>query len=265
MGRNNSLLCLENNVTINEDVKLQFVSKFIEYLIEKKFITTEIINSIDDLNAWSIDFPSWYGDFDESIGKKIVIIGSEPHIHNKYLQTVYGFNGETHLDDYLDTRKCHPIFGFISELVSHKYKISKGQALKECYLTDLFPLSPFRGNGKSVGSPEKLQKLLGQNGNWVELRHNYAKRNLAFEIEQVNPEIIITQGKDVFDEVVKILKIETKAEWIPIKPSTGKRQFIRTVTWNNRKIISVPHIGSQRMRTFWNNNIHLVKEAISEI
>lgn len=265
LGKNNSLLCLERNEAINEEIKVQFVTKFIEDLVEKNIITSEIINSVDNLNAWSIDFPSWHGDFDERIGKKIFIIGSEPHIHNKYLQTVYGFNGETHVDDYLDKNKCHPIFGFISEIVSSKFKISKENALRECYLTDLFPLSPFRGNGKTVGSPEKLQKILGKNGNWIKLRYNYARQNLPFEIKNVKPELIITQGKEVFDEVLNILNIDEKVERISIKPTAGKRQFIRTVKWNNLTIISVPHIGSQRMRTFWNNNIDSVKNAIVEI
>jgi hypothetical protein len=260
---NNSLLCLEKNDMVNDEIKANFVSQFIDKLIQKEIINSEIINAIDDLNAWSIDFPSWYGNFDEQIGKKILIIGSEPHIHNKYLQTVYGFNSEKSIDDYL--YNSHPIFKFVSELVSYKLKISKEDALKECYLTDLFPLSPFRGNGKSVGSTDKIQKVIGNKGSWVSLRHNYAKQNLSYEIENVKPELIITQGKEVFEEVIKILNIHEKINFISITPSSGKRQFIRSVKWNSLTIISVPHIGSQRMRTFWNNNIDAVKNAMLEI
>lgn len=264
-SKNNSLLCLEKNETINEQAKLQFVENFIDSLVEKRILTTEILNSVDDLNAWSIDFPSWHGNFDEKIGKKILIVGSEPHIHHKYLQTVYGLNGEKEVDHYLDEEKSHPIFRFISELVSHKFNISKEAAIKECYLTDLFPLSPYRGNGKSVGSPEKLQKILGKSGNWAKLRYNYALQNFMYEIREVKPQIIITQGKDVFTEVVKILDITEPPQRIAIVPSSGKRQFLRTVKWNDLTIISVPHIGSQRMRTFWNKNIDLVKDAISDL
>jgi len=65
--------------------------------------------------------------------------------------------------------------------------------------------------------------------------------------------------------VVKILDIKENAKQIPIPTSEGKNQFIRTVKWNEIDIISVPHIGSKRMRTFWNKNMGKVKEAIMKL
>lgn len=261
----NCLLCVEKNDQILETTKKDFVKNFIDNLLEKKIINEEFRHLFDETsaNAWSIDFPSWHGAFDEEKGRKIMIIGSEPHIHYKYLQTVYGFNNERELGDYI---KDHPIFRFISVLLHHRFNVSKEEeVLKECYLTDLFPLSPFRGNGVNVGSTDQLQEVIGNTGNWVEIRYKYAKGNLPFEIENVKPELIITQGKAVFEEVVKILDIKENVNLIPIPTKEGKNQFIRTVKWNGIDIISVPHIGSKRMRTFWNNNIDKVKEAMMKL
>lgn len=260
---NNCLLNLENNNKILESAKIDFVERFIKKLLDDKIITDAFIKSVDNTNAWSVDFPSWNGEFNEERGKKIFIIGSEPHIHHKYLQTVYGFNNEKKLTEYIN--HSHPIFKFISDLLSHKLKISEEEVLKECYLTDLFPLSPFRVNGISVGSTDKLQLILNETANWKDIRHKYAKENLPIEISNVMPEIIITQGKIVFEEVIKILGIKSSVNKIKISSTKGKNQFIRSVKWNEIEIISVPHIGSKRMRTFWTNDMPKVKEAIMEV
>jgi len=259
----NCLLSLEHNKHIQENTKKEFVKKFVNKLLDKGILNEQFINSVDDINAWSIDFPSWHGIFDEKKGKRIFIIGSEPHIHFKYLQSVYSFNNERKLEDYLEND--HPIFKFISDLLSHKLNISKEEVLMQCYLTDLFPLSPFRGNGKSVGSTDKLQTVIGDTGNWIDIRYKYAKDNLPFEVENVKPEIIITQGKDVFKEVIRILDIKDKPKEIQVTPRKGKNQFIRSVKWKEYEIISVPHIGSSRMRTFWTNNMDKIKEAIMRL
>lgn len=263
LTNNNCLLSLESTPNISVETKKDFVEDFINSLLEQGLIDNEFVNSIDDVNAWSIDFPGWHGGFNEKKGKKLFIIGSEPHIHNKYLQTVYGFNNEREIEKYINND--HPIFNFISDLFSHKLKISKEDVLNDCYLTDLFPLSPFRGNGISVGSTDKIQDVIGDNGNWIKIRHEYAKKNLPFEIQSVRPEIIIAQGKEVFEELVSILEITDKPNKILVTPRKGKNQFIRSVKWNGLNIISVPHIGSKRMRTFWNDNMDRIKEGIEKI
>jgi hypothetical protein len=65
--------------------------------------------------------------------------------------------------------------------------------------------------------------------------------------------------------VLKILEIKETTKKIAISPLKGKNQYIRSVKWNGITFISVPHIGSQRMRTFWNNNIDQVKEAVAAL
>ena len=257
------LLELERNVSIKEDVKKLFVEEFVKNIVDQKILSQETINSVPADNPWSIDFPGWIGEFDEEKGKKFFIIGAEPHIHFKYLQTVYGFHGENAAATYVDNH--HPIFKFLSELLAHKFQLTKEDALDECYLTDLFPLSPLRGNGLSVGSADKIQFVIGQNDNWSAIRIKYAKANLAKEIEFVKPKIIITQGKEVLREVINALSITDKVTEIYIPAIKGKGQFIRKVLWNNILIISVPHIGSQRMRTFWNSNIEQIKRVFSDI
>lgn len=258
----NCLLKLESE-DINENIKKSFVNQFIQKIVEKKLFSVELVNSVTDNNAWSIDFPSWHGSFNAKEGKSIFIIGAEPHIHFKYLQTVYGFNNENTIENYLNDN--HYIFNYISELLYDKLKTTKENVLNNCYLTDLFPLSPFRGNGLSVGSQEKIQKAIGKSGNWAEIRRNYAKENLLFEIKNVNPKIIITQGKQVFEEVIRILNIKEVIKNDLIKTIKGKNQYVRSVKWNNIIIISVPHIGSRRMQSFWKNNLNTVKQTIETL
>jgi hypothetical protein len=169
----------------NEQNKASFVQQFIEELIRKNILDQKLINTVNDTNAWSIDFPSWHGEFDEKLGKRIFIIGSEPHIHHKYLQTVYGLHNEKSLQKYITTE--HAIFRFVSELVASKYSIEKEEALTQCYFTDLFPLSPYRGSGLKVGSSQGIQKVIGNTGEWVKIRYQYAKENLPLEIASLKP------------------------------------------------------------------------------
>jgi hypothetical protein len=258
----NCLKKLESD-QIPESVKKQFGQTFIKGLQDKNVINAETINAVNEKNPWSIDFPSWHGTFDESKGKKIFVIGSEPHIHHKYLQTVYGLNSTLSPTEYI--KSGHPIFKFLSSILHQRFGLSQEEVIEECYLTDLFPLSPFRGNGLKIGSTNKIQKVIGYNDNWPCIRYRYAKLNLIDEIEYVKPEVILTQGKEVFYEVLKILGIVEKAEEIAIIPKTGKKQYVRVTKWNNISVISVPHVGSKRMRTFWNENLNAVKEIMNQL
>ncbi|MEP0365793.1 MAG: hypothetical protein ABJN36_09930 [Cyclobacteriaceae bacterium] len=259
----NCLKRLEKSDQISESVKRQFAETFVKNLIDSNVISTESINSVDDQNAWSIDFPGWHGEFDETQGKKIFVIGAEPHIYNKYLQTVYGLNNEKSINELIENG--HPIFRYLSEILADRFQISNQEVISETYLTDLFPLSPFRGSGLKVGSADKIQNVIGSSDNWSNIRHKYAKSNLASEIKFVKPQIILTQGKDVFYEVVEILGSSEQRTKIAIVPESGKKQYVRTTKWENIPVVSVPHIGSQRMRTFWNQNLNTVKQVISEL
>jgi hypothetical protein len=261
----NTLLDLEKSEDITKELKKEFVEEFLKKIVEAKFISQETIGVVKTkypANSWSIDFPGWIGSFDEQKGKKVMVIGSEPHIHFEYLQTVYAFNNSKQASDFIDND--HPIFRFLSAILTDRFKLSREEVLKECYLTDLFPLAPFRGNGVSVGSVDKIQLLLS-GANWLSIRSAFARNGLPKEIEGVKPELIVTQGVTVLGEVMNILGIKSGMTAVPIVPVKGKRQFIRKVEWNGIPIISVPHIGSSRMRTFWNNNIKQIKKVVSEI
>lgn len=265
INSNNELLELEKTDKVPLDIKKEFVDQFIGELIKTEAVSQSTIDSVRvnyPANSWSIDFPSWIGNFDEHKGKQFMVIGAEPHIHFEYLQTVYGFHNEHSTNTYIENH--HPLFKYLSNILAYKFHITKEEALNECYLTDLFPLSPYRGNGVSVGSVDKIQALIGAE-DWFKIRFKYAKRNLAEEIQNVRPKLIITQGKEVLSEVLNILGITEKVMIFPIIPSSGKRQFIRKVEWNGLPIISVPHIGSQRMRTFWKGNLEQIKKAVSEV
>jgi hypothetical protein len=257
----NTLKNLEKNDTITEKMKRDFTKNFVEKLVSTGLIDQSTIDMFDDQNPWSIDFPSWHGNFVEDRGKKVFVIGSEPHIYHRYLQTVYGLNNEKTCDHFFE--ESHSIFTFLSELLSTRLNMPKSLILDELYLTDLFPLSPCKGHGKSVGSPKAIQKLIGKGASWSSIRRNYAAYNLPSEIEGVKPSLILTQGKAVFTEVVKILAITDRSKKIAVKTASGRNQYVRITTWNKIPIISVPHIGSKRMATFWKNNINEVKAVLS--
>lgn len=259
----NKLYELEKNPNIPEETKRLFVEQFVRKIVELEIISQEAIQSAPESNPWSIDFPSWIGSFDETKGKRFLIIGAEPHIHFKYLQTVYGFHNEHPVNTYINDH--HPIFKYLSALLAHRYQLTKEEALHECYLTDLFPLSPMRGNGLSVGSMDKLQSVIGQKERWEHIRMKYARTNLAKEIEFVKPQLVITQGKQVLGEVLNALDVRDRVKEVYIPAVSGKGQFIRQIEWKNILIISVPHIGSQRMRTFWNSNLEQIKDVFSGI
>lgn len=262
LNSHNCLKRLEKNDQITEITKKKFTETFVRELINKNIISFESINTVSDENAWSIDFPGWYGEFDERKGKKVFVIGSEPHIYNKYLQTVYGLNNEVSIKSLLETG--HPIFKYISEILTGRFETSNQDILRDVYLTDLFPLSPFRGNSLRVGSTNKIQTVIGSTDKWSNIRYKYAQSNLSNEIKFVKPQIILTQGKSVFYEVVQILGCLNKRIKITIETETGKKQYVRATKWEKIPIVSVPHIGSQRLRTFWNNNLNTIKQIMSE-
>lgn len=232
--------------------------------IEAVGFKEETYNVVDEAtNPWSIDFPGWIGSFDPKIGKKVFVIGSEPHIHHKYLQTVYGFhtaNTET-LND--SSRRYfefgHPIFRYLPHVLSSFLGVSEQEVLENCYLTDLVPFAPMKSKDNNVGSTNGINNLIKGTDDWRRIRRVYATDALADEILGVKPEIIVTQGKEVFYEVCQILLgSEFEVNQFPINKIKGKQQYVRMSKWGNIPILSVPHIGSKRMRTFW--DVH-IKEA----
>jgi hypothetical protein len=256
-----------------EDERKHFRDNFFRGLktIETVGFKEETYNVVDEAtNPWSIDFPSWIGPFDPKSGKKVFVIGSEPHIHHTYLQTVYGFhtaNTETLIKDsssrYFETGQ--PIFRFIPHLLSSFLDVSEQEVLENCYLTDLVPFAPKRSRDKNLGSTNSINNLIKGTDDWRRIRRAYATNALASEILAVKPEIIVTQGKEVFYEVCQVLLGSGfEVGHFPIKKIKGKQQYVRISKWGTIPILSVPHIGSKRMRTFWGAHIEEAKCTVTE-
>ncbi len=256
--KNNELLCLESN-DLENSLKKEFRDQFLDAIVKQNIIPKNALDEVtDDKNPWSIDFPGWFGEFDEKKGKKIFIIGSEPHIHHPFLQTVYGLNRSTN-------EECHDIFKFLNLLLkSYLNAHTFEEVLKECYITDLIPLGLLKGNGNNVGTTKGIQKQIGNVHNWVDFRFNFAKFSLKDEIKAVKPKIILTQGKIVFEEVCKILEINTPQTEKYIQVN-ARKQYVRKRMYGLIPIISVPHIGSRQTRYLWNNYIEEIIEKFNEI
>lgn len=228
-----------------------------------------IYNAVDEtINPWSIDFPGWIGPFDPETGKKVFVIGSEPHIHHKYLQTVYGFHtldGEE-IDGSSNRyyKYGHPIFRYLPTVLSTFLNVPEQTVLEHCYLTDLVSFAPMKSAGKNAGSINGINNLIKGTGDWRYIRRSYASVALANEIQGVKPDIIVAQGKEVFREVCLILLGKEVEEKHDIQKLKGKQQYIRIAKWRDIPILSVPHIGSKRMRTFWESHLHEVKISVNK-
>lgn len=262
--KGNILLKLEEEGEIEMESKVLFVQNFIDAIVNDGIISQSAINSVDsEINPWSIDFPSWHGSFDLKKGKRFFIVGAEPHIHYRYLQTVYSLNGEETPTFFVKNK--HPIFSFLTEVLGDCLQLSKSEILGDCYITDLFPMSPMRSKETKVGSKSKIQDVIGDHDSWTRIRRKYARRHLTNEITSVNPEMIIAQGADVFGELESILDMERKTHKAPIIPQKGRREFIRSNIWQGIPVLSLPHIGSKRMRSFWINNLAMIKQVFCEM
>jgi hypothetical protein len=255
-----------------EPIKKGFRDNFFKGLkaTEAVGFKEETYNVVDEAtNPWSIDFPSWIGPFDPKSGKKVFVIGSEPHIGHRYLQTVYGFYTEEGKSLHDLSRsyfgRTYSIFHFIPQILSPVLRIPEAEVLLHCYLTDLVPFAPMKSRDTKVGSTFKIADLIKGTGDWLNIRKEYASVALADEIKGVKPEIIVTQGKEVFYEVCKVLldnKFEEKH--FPVKKLKGRQQYVRMAKYGNIPILSVPHIGSKRMQTFWKLHINEVQSTVNE-
>ena len=255
-----------------EPIKKGFRDNFFKGLkaIEAVGFKEETYNVVDEAtNPWSIDFPSWIGPFDPKTGKKVFLIGSEPHIGHRYLQTVYGFYSDEgkSLQDLSRSYygREYSIFHFIPQIFSPVLRVPEAEVLLHCYLTDLVPFAPMKSRDTKLGSSFKIANLIKGAGDWWDIRQQYASIALADEIKGVKPEIIVTQGKEVFYEVCTVLlgpKFDVKH--FPIKKLKYRQQYVRMATYGNIPIVSVPHIGSKRMNTFWKLHISEAKLTVTE-
>ena len=252
----NVLKQLENGVPV--EIKKRFVSGFLDKLVAEGILTSDQRTHAPESNPWSVDFPSWHGPLDPSRGKRFVVIGSEPHIHFPYLQSVYQLNGETTAEG------PHEMLKFLHEILSFNGE-SFDEILNELYLNDLLPFAPMRGNGQVVGSPQRLEAFLKTVGSWSQLRRAYATQSLPEEILAVRPQLVIAQGKDVYDQVVDILDIKAPGKWHRVETGGEKSQYIRCVDWRDVKIVSVPHIGTRQHKGFYRKHAADVKAGIMEL
>lgn len=252
----NVLKQLEDGIDL--EVKKRFVNGFLDKLVADKILTQEQRSHAPESNPWSVDFPSWHGPLSPDRGKRFFVVGSEPHIHFPYLQSVYQLNGEK------TDRTPHEMLKFLHEILSFNGE-SFEEILNELYLTDLLPFAPMRGNGQIVGSPERLEAFLKSVGSWSQLRRTYAAQNLPEEILAVRPEMVIAQGKDVYDQLIDILDVNSPDKWRQIKTGERKSQYIRCIDWRGVKIVSVPHIGTRQHKGFYRRHAADVKAGIMEL
>lgn len=243
---------------ISEDVKKRFVSNFLDKLVADGILTPEQRAYPPDTNAWSVDFPSWFGPVDSNKGRRFFVIGSEPHIHFPFLQSVYQLNGAT------TKSQSHEMLSFLWELLSFDGQ-DFDDFLSEIYLTDLIPAAPMRGSGTPLGSSDSLTAFFQPVGNWTEWRNKYASQNLADEIAAVRPELILTQGKDVLEIVMNALSVQGPIEMHRIESVNGRAQNIRVVDWNGYKIVSVPHVGTRRHKAFYRANIGALRVQLANL
>ncbi len=262
---------LEYDNSISEDLKREFRDNFFRGLTSNNTIKfkEETYNVVEEaINPWSIDFPSWIGEFDPEKGKKVFIIGSEPHIHYKYLQTVYGFHAGEGEKIKESSRRYfesgHPIFQFLPQFLSSFLKVSDQEVLEHCYLTDLVSFAPMKSKGVNVGSTNGINSMIKGTDDWRRIRKAYASIALENEIKGVKPEIIVTQGKEVFYEVCQtLLGSGFESNQFPINLK-GRQQYIRIAKWMDIPILSVPHIGSKQLRSFWKSHLNEVKVAVNK-
>lgn len=247
-----------------------------EHLKSDKISVTNLKFEKD--NKWAFDFPGWTGklDFEKDNLKKYMIVGLEPHIERYDFQITYGLSDNTPICgskrfgiDQAEKRIiCKNDSGIIWSNIfklfasdEAKQKVFENNDLGEL---DKF-LEQFFISDLCHFAPKDKAKAINNEKNWNKIRKEVAVKFLSEEIKLINPEIIICQGKQVFIELTSILEINVNESIIPIITDSGKRQFIRFLKWNEILIISIPHIGSKRMSTFWNENLNKVAEELNNL
>ncbi|PSR11777.1 MAG: hypothetical protein C7N36_14790 [Bacteroidetes bacterium] len=203
-------------------------------------------NVFSSNKEWAFDFPGWIGEFN-STGRKVMIIGLEPHIQNNDFQITYSFGGDK--GDVFNSN--HFIWNRLHSLLFSELTFQ--EAVKKIYITDLCHFTP-------KGDAKRIKKI----PTWSKIRNKIADKYLKEEINIVNPEIIIAQGGDVFRFLKSRLKIKNKTHWIPTGYKKPAKYGIYTGTYDGRTVFGIPHIGSEHNLTynFWERKIESVKKII---
>ena len=228
-------------------------------------------NFIENEYKWAFDFSGWTGkiDFTSDRLKKYMVIGLEPHIERFDFQITYGLSDNTPISNEsrfsIDCEKpefiqCKNDSSLIwtnlfkllaseetiKEVKDNKNEIKLKEFLNQFFITDLCHFAP-------QGSANLINKV----SKWSKIRESVANEFIKKEIEIINPEIIFTQGTDVFNTLKKILNID---EYMTYSLGNGS---VRVAQFGNIRIIGLPHIGSTMIhRTFWINNISNVREKL---
>lgn len=225
---------------------------------------------------WAFDFPGWIGelDFNKSPVKKIMVIGLEPHIERFDFQITYGLSDMTPVSNEkrfsIDNSKSNFIrckddssliwtnlFKLLTNEIDRKAVLEEEneqrleEFLHQFYITDLCHFAP-------QDKANAVRKV----SHWAKNRFKVADHFLKTEIEIIKPELIITQGTEVFNNLVRCLKLKYFQTYLFDIGTQSQRIMIGQ--YNNSKIMSLPHIGSLTThRTFWMKNLEIVRETLN--
>lgn len=228
----------------------------------KKFVKEDLLGETDykKIEEWSFDFSAWMGKF-EPKGKEVMIVGLEPHIQENAYQTIYWFGEKSNNDIREDNPLNKLCFRFLNRLCflfneEKKFKNNEldKKILQKFYITDLCHFTP-KGNGNQIQGVS----------NWKDIRKKVADKFLKKEIEIVKPKIILAQGRDVFKFFEKELALsDIKVQKIETGYKSPKEYRISFATYENIKVIGIPHLGSKHNlpNKFWKNKITVVKKII---
>lgn len=202
--------------TLDNDIKITELNEVFMQLLKSKPKISNI----------GIDLPLSFGDYN-SINFKTLVVALDPKRNDKSNKTQnqdkenpsisVGSIFNLHTDEGKNTGKnCY------WEFVQHLTKSSF------VYLTDIYKI--YYESKDSLG-----QKLLSnKDSDFIEKRKPAYEKNISIlkeEIKIINPNRIITLGKDAREAVIKIMEIETNDEEIHVKK-------------NNIEFIFLPHIST---------------------
>jgi hypothetical protein len=203
-------------------------------------------------NNWGFDFPGWLGTISE--GKKIMIIGQEPHILEPPVQIVYGFCqnlNESSQEAAQRLIKSNKLWYRVAELFKHQF-IDKHDVLENCYITDICHFAPSKCG--TVGVIET--KIFEHSQKWKTIRDKILSKYLEDEVHALSPSVILCQSAIAYESVIRVLSPQVRKAERMKYPSKG--YMIKFAKWEDRvNIIGIPHLGSNFNITnkFWDNHL----------
>ena len=215
---NTELLSISNSDVYNllgKEIKVADLNQIFKSLLQNK----------SQLKNVGIDLPLSFGDYHSAINKTMVVAldpkrnDKSNAIHNKKtpVEISIGSIFSLHTEEGKNTGKnCY--WEFVSHLTNSSF----------VYLTDIYKI--YYVSKDSLG-----QKLLSnKDSDFTEKNKPAYEKNISIlkaEIKIINPNRIITLGKDARESVIKIMEIETNDEEVHIKK-------------DNIEFIFLPHIST---------------------